>query len=269
MQYLAIHSVPRSGSTWLGTIFNSHPQVIFKLQPLFSYAFKGKITPNATKEDIINFFNDIAHSDDDFINQMEGVNKGIVPYFGTEENPTHICYKEVRYHHVLENMLQQASDVKVILLVRNPLSVLYSWYQAPKEFKSEQGWVFEDEWLDAPMKNLNKPEEFNGYSKWKEAAYLFLNLKAAYPKQVFLLRYEDLLENPEAITKTLFEFVGLSYHEQTSDFILKSTTTHHVDAYSVYKVKTSDDSWKQLPKHIIDYIVKDLKNTSLERFIDE
>ena len=40
MKRIAIHSVPRSGSSWLGQILNSSLKVCFRFQPLFSYAFK-------------------------------------------------------------------------------------------------------------------------------------------------------------------------------------------------------------------------------------
>lgn len=40
MHKIAIHSVPRSGSTWLGEILNSSANVKYCFQPLFSYKFK-------------------------------------------------------------------------------------------------------------------------------------------------------------------------------------------------------------------------------------
>src|SRR5690606_12113388 len=153
-----IHSVPRSGSTWLGSIFNSHPQVVFRYQPLFSYAFKGALTPQSSEAEITDFFKQIANSNDDFINQKEGIGKGIIPKFSKNHQPTHICYKEVRYHHILSNLLKKDEEIKVIGLVRNPLAVIHSWLNAPKEFKKELGWKIEEEWQFAPKKNLDKPE---------------------------------------------------------------------------------------------------------------
>lgn len=209
MQKIAIHSVPRSGSTWLGNIINSHPNVSFKYQPLFSYAFKDYLNEFSSKEDINSFFELISTSDDDFINQKAGIEKGIIPVFKKSDLITHSCYKEVRYHHILENLLNQSPDLKLILLIRNPLSVLQSWYKAPKEFHTEQGWDFEQEWLDAPKKNLNKPEEFNGYNKWKEATTLFLKLNKEFPEQVIIITYNQLLSNTLKTVKQLFDFTNL------------------------------------------------------------
>ena len=77
MNKIAIHSVPRSGSTWLGSIFDSCPNVKYALQPLFSYAYKDYLSLNSTSEDIQSFFEELKVSDDDFINQIEAKNKGL------------------------------------------------------------------------------------------------------------------------------------------------------------------------------------------------
>ncbi|MFG6687622.1 sulfotransferase domain-containing protein [Mariniflexile sp. HNIBRBA6329] len=269
MQKIAIHSVPRSGSTWLGNIFNSHPRLAFKFQPLFSYAFRDYLTPYSNVNEINTFFEEIVNSQDAFLNQHDAVSKNAVPVFVKENRLTHCCYKEVRYHYILDNMLSKTDDVKLILLIRNPLATLYSWYKAPKEFKKHLGWNFHEEWLDAPKKNSDKEEEFNGYNKWKEASLLFLRLKEKYPKNIYLLDYQDLLENPVNITKQLFSFTDLSYEKQTDAFLNISTSINHSDAYSVFKIKEKDNDWKYLPRNIIDYIINDLKNTELEKFLYE
>lgn len=268
MQKILIHSAPRSGSTWLGTIFDSHPEVSYKFQPLFSYAFRDFVQPDATKDTIDKFFESIAYSNDEFINQIEGKTKGIIPIFKKQKSLNYVCYKEVRYHHVLPNLLKQSPSVKAIFLIRNPLAVLYSWYKAPKEFRPEKGWNFDDEWLEAASKNENRPEEFHGYLKWKEASFIFLKLKNLYPESVQIVNYAHLIENPKETVLQLFDFANLDYDEQTEDFLIKSTTIHHQDAYSVFKEKRKDDDWKQLPESIISYIYNDLKGTILEQYLD-
>ena len=93
---LAIHSVPRSGSSWLGQIFNSSPSVCFRFQPLFSYAFKDYLNKESTMEDILRFFEVIARSNDDFLLQKDKVYSGEYPCFDKKEQFSHIVYKEVR-----------------------------------------------------------------------------------------------------------------------------------------------------------------------------
>lgn len=267
MNRIAIHSVPRSGSTWLGEIFNSHPEVIYKYQPLFSYAFKGKLTTSSTQTEIFNFFKEIAQKNDEFLDQTTARNSGKMPTFKKTTNPTAVIYKEVRYHHILENLLTQDTNLKVIGLIRNPYAVVYSWLNAPKEFRKDLGWNEIDEWRFAPKKNLNKPEEYNGFEKWKEAAYLFLKLEKKFPTQFKIVYYNDLLNNTENTIKNLFQFCNLQFTENTKTFIIESQKKEYKDAYSVYKTKNSDDEWKgKLNPIIIDEIEKELMNTALEKY---
>ena len=256
---IAIHSVPRSGSTWVGNIFNSHPKVNFNFQPLFSYALKDCLADDSSKEIIDNFFIKLRETNDPFIKQHKNIERGIIPEFKKELNQTHVVYKEVRYHNILNNLMTTDSDVIVIGLIRNPFATISSWLDAPKEFRKELGWIKDDEWLDAPQKNMGKKEEFNGYNKWKEVTRLFLKLKASYPQRFYILNYDDLLENLNEIVLDLFKFCDLSMTTQTSKFLHNSTSKNNLDSYSVFKKKENDDSWKSnLSPSIIKQIKEDV-----------
>jgi hypothetical protein len=267
MQRIAIHSVPRSGSTWLGSIFDSSSEVMFRFQPLFSYAFKSFLSDTSSRTEILQFFDDISQSTDDFITQKSERNEGLIPIF-TKTRPTTIVYKEVRYHHILKNMLKEDEEIKAIGLIRNPMSVINSWLNAPKEFKKELGWEVDEEWKYAPAKNLDKPEEFNGYMKWKEVALLFNQLEQEYPERFKIIRYDRLLENTTAEVNKLFNFCDLEVSQQTSDFINLSGSVAKEGAYSVFRNNQTDDRWKKdLPPNIIEQIRVDLKGTFLETYI--
>ncbi|WP_081210038.1 sulfotransferase [Salegentibacter sediminis] len=254
---IAIHSVPRSGSTWLGSIFDSHPRVAYRFQPLFSYMHKNQLNEKSSLDDINRFFKDILQSTDDFVLQKDAIRNSKVPNF-TKKTITHIVYKEVRYHNILENLLKQDDTSKIIGLLRNPFSVINSWLRAPKEFKKELDWNIEEEWRFAPKKNLNKPEEFNGYEKWKEVTFLFLNLKKNYPERFYLVNYDSLLTDKNTVVKDLFNFCGLEMTTQTLDFLNKSSKLNNEDAYSVFKKKSKDDNWQtELPHFIFDEIKAD------------
>jgi hypothetical protein len=190
-----------------------------------------------------------------------------VPHF-SKEQPHAVVYKEVRYHHILENLLKQTNDVKVIGLVRNPLATLYSWWQAPKEFRADLGWDFEEEWLKAPKKNLDKPEEFNGYLKWKEAALLFEMLHQHYTDRFYLVSYTSLLKETEQTVQELFAFALLEYLPQTAEFLTQSKARKTADAYGVYKIKSDDTQWEsQLPESIVKFVHNDLQGTILEKYL--
>ena len=265
MRVIAIHSAPRSGSTWLGSIFDSDPGVTYKFQPLFSYAFKSYLSETSTSRDIDSFFLKLKESNDAFINQIEAKKKGIIPTF-QKAHSVNLVYKEVRYHYLLPNILEQKDNFKLICLVRNPFSVLNSWRKAPKEFKPT--WNFDKEWYLAPSKNLSKKEEYNGYVKWKESCLLFLELSKLYSANVKIVEYKDLLANTMSTVERIFQFAELDISKQTVDYIKRSTASHDHHPYSVFKKKLKDDDWRtELPESVIDLIKRDLKDSPLFKYL--
>lgn len=265
---IAIHGVPRSGTSWLGEIFNSSPVVSYAYQPLFSYAYKDFLSGTSTRQEIDEFFFELLHSEDEFVQQKIKRISGDMPNF-IKGVATHIAYKEVRYANLLPSLLSESPDLMFCGIVRNPLSVINSWLSAPREFREDLGWVVEEEWRYAPKKNMDRPEEFNGYEKWKEAVQLFLRLKAEYIDRVFIVNYSDLLRDPLKQTRAFFDFFGLEFTSQTKNFLQESLTTDSSDAYSVYRHNQTDRKWEsELDPCISQEIIADLKGTPLERYLE-
>jgi Sulfotransferase domain len=261
MRKIAIHSVPRSGSSWLGQIFNSSPDVIFKFQPLFSYAFKDYLNEKSTSQEIDKFFIEISNRNDEFLDQTYQIEKGNNPVFAKNEKPNSIAYKEVRYHHILHNMLKVDPDVKVVGLIRNPFSVINSWLKSPREFRSDLAWDIFEEWRFANKKNSNKKEEFNGFDKWKEVCLLFHELSTVYPERFYLLKYDNLLQKTGEVVDELFAFLDIPMNSQTLEFINSSKSINKNDPYSVFKVKNKDSEWKnELNKEIAKQILAETEN---------
>lgn len=267
---IALHGVPRSGTTWLGAVFDSHPVVRYRFQPLFSYAFKDYLSDRSSARDIDRFFKEIGKSTDDFILQKKGKEEGKIPDFVKTDPAIAVVYKEVRYHHILENLLTQDEEVKVVGLVRNPLSVLSSWLSAPREFRADLGWKIAEEWRTAPSKNAGRREEFNGFEKWKETTSLFENLEKKFSDRFYLLRYDDMIEDTETTVRAVFDFCELSVPRQTLDFITKTRQKTVPDTYSVYNSRRKDDKWKTaLDPAIARTIVEDLGGTSAAKYLGE
>lgn len=264
---IAFHGVPRSGTSWIGSIFDSSPSVCYRHQPLFSYAFKDRLSDNSSSSEIDTFFGEIALSEDDFITQSKEKLSGLIPSFAKEE-PKFIIYKEARYHHIIQNLLVNHKSVKVVGVVRNPYAVLASWFNAPKEF-DKVNWSFEKEWRNAESKNQGKPENFYGYEKWKEVSQLFLDLGRIYLDRFYLIEYKNLLKDTEAEVKKLFGFCGIEYQDQTAKYLESGRKKDTSDeAYSVYRIKNADDGWQGvLPAHIVTAIEKDLGDSELKRFL--
>lgn len=263
---VGIHGVPRSGTSWLGQIFNSHPDVAFRFQPLFSYAFKSYLNLDSTRPDMDEFFQKILRTEDSFINMKDPEIHKSYPTFEKNKLSRYLVYKEVRYHHLIPHILKTHSVPRFILIVRNPYAVLNSWARAPREFKPE--WDFRKEWRKAELKNMGRSEEYFGYDKWKETSHIFLRSKKEFPDRVFILSYKDLLEDTLSVTEELMNFAGIKMGDHTKNFIDKSRTKNDADPNSVFKKKDDDSQWKNfIPEDIVHFIHEDLKNTELFSYL--
>lgn len=239
---IAIFGAPRSGTTWLGQLFNSSPNCLYRYQPLFSYEFKNHITANSAPADIENFYKKLKNAKSEFVLTKHSFEK---------TNITHLVWKEVRYHNITDNLLKN-SNLKIVYIERDALSVINSWYNAPKEFNKTEWNIFE-EWKDAPSKNQNKPEEFNGYNKWLEVKKIHRNNKQNYPNQVKIIKYSDLKTSTVEVMKDVFNFCDINWSDQVSKFIDLTKTKHDNNKYSVFKNKESPIT---LPQEIINDIKK-------------
>ena len=270
-QVISIHGVPRSGTSWLGQIFNKHSEVVYKFQPLFAYRFKDRLSLGSSPDEIRAFLDELYKvNDDDFIsgkwppsnNDPARVNTAIYK----NEQPRVMVLKEVRYHHLIEKFICAVPDLKIVGIVRNPCAVINSWLQSPKEFHGE--WDVMAEWEHAPAKNQGRIEEYFGYAKWKELTLVFLGFIQKYPENFFLVQYEELVLEPVKLIEQVFAFGGLNMEAQVVDFIQASQNHHVDDAYAVYKSPSVKDRWRhELDPRISEAIITDLQGTMLERFL--
>ena len=262
---IGVFGVPRSGTSWLGHIFNSHPDVALRFQPLFSFGHKNKLSEGSSAAEIRAFFEKIRCTQDAFT-LMATETQRHYPKFKKAAQPSHIVFKETRYLHIIENMLDQCGEVKILGIVRNPLAVIASWVSAPKEF--DPGWSIIEEWRLASKKNQGRPEEFFGFDKWKEAAEAFLRFKAKFPQQFRLVIYDELNRSPLSVTKELFDFCGIEICDPVREFLIASKARHEADPYSVFRGKATDNNWQGvLSPAIVSRVLAELEHTPLDIFL--
>jgi Sulfotransferase family len=263
--YLA--GVARSGTSWLGQIFDSSPEVRFSFQPLFAYEFKNRVHEDSSAEEFTQLLSDIYDTESPFLIQEDKRKSGDYPIFEKAAVTSHLALKENRYQYLIEPMMRKCHRVKLVGIIRNPNAALSSWMKNPKEFPSGSDPL--KEWRLGNCKNMGH-EDFFGYYKWKEVANLYLDLKEKWPDRVYILRYEDLVASPQEITRDLFEFCDLELSRQTKEFVHKSSNSHVESPYSVFKNKNVASMWEtELNPYITDEISHDLARTRLERFIQD
>jgi hypothetical protein len=263
MNKIAIHSVPRSGSTWLGEIFNSSPNVKYCYQPLFSYAFKNFLNNSSTKEDLELFFKKILVSEDDYLNRTDLRKIGALPELGNKELYTHVCYKEVRHINLITHLLKISDDMKFIFLIRNPIEVMNSWINTPSEF--DYSWKIDEEILDAPKKNAGYEENFFGLNSWIKTTLLFKELDSKY-ENVYLINYKDLIQNTRQTIQDIFKFCNLKINKETYSFIDQSLSIQNDNPHSVFKGKKRNGL--TLDKNIVKLIKDKVSKNNLTNYLE-
>ena len=264
MQKIAIHSAPRSGSTWLGEILNSSTNVKYCFQPLFSYQFKDYLDEGSIREKVDKFFFMLSDTDDEYICQKSQRKVGTLPYFHKSELPTHLIYKEVRYHHIIENLLRVDKDLKLIFLVRNPIEVMNSWINAPKEF--DANWDVDEQLVFAELKNIGRKENFFGLDAWVQTTKLFERLAKSYSNRVVLINYSNLQSDHMQTVKNIFKFCDLELTHSTYSFLSESLEKKVSDNYSVFRGGIK--SQITLDNKIIDKITKFVSDAQLLHYIN-
>ncbi|MFZ5547897.1 MAG: sulfotransferase [Pseudomonadota bacterium] len=247
---VAIFGCPRSGTSWLGQLFNAHEAVAYRYQPLFAYEFKDWFGERGVSEASLDAFGEaLLGAQSDFVLQDLRPPK-VQPL-------THLVWKEVRYHALMPALAALPALHKLIYLHRPALQVINSWYQAPKEFRAGQD--IHAEYLHAPSKNTD-PCEYNGFNKWKESLALALAVKATHPDKVVFVAYDRLRADPRGQLASLFAEVGLNLTDQVRDFVAASTSQHDEDAYSVFRNREAEIT---LPEGIVRHLRADAEAAEL------
>lgn len=262
---IAIHGAPRSGTSWLGQLFNSNPHVAYRFQPFFAHAFRGRVDSQADAASLRAFFSDLLATDDAFVLQTGAARLSATTPVFAKAGISHLVYKEVRFHHLLPHLLATLPGLKAIGLVRDPRAVMASWVRAPREF--DPTWSLTHEWREAKRKNAGLEENWYGFERWKVLARCFLRLEALYPDRFRLVRYEDLTREPAHVLRALFDFCGLALETQSRLFVAQSTSQDDGDAYGVFRRHGTASAVAPLDPGISASIIADIGATPLSRFL--
>lgn len=251
MNLISLHSAPRSGSTWLQYIFESHPNIKTILQPMFSYKFKNIITKDTTKDEFCNFIEQLESTEDEFCNLKSDLHRSNNIFDLKKEKIKHIFMKNCHHHHLIEQMIELYPNIKIIGLTRNPESVIYSQMNSSEKLK---------DWLNGEDKNENRIENFFGFNKWLEIEELFKKIKHKYKNNIILIKYETIVENPVEEIKKICSFCNIDYHDNMEYAIKLMKSKHDNSDYSVFKNEDTINKYSsKLEPEIYNYINKSNK----------
>jgi len=118
-----------------------------------------------------------------------------------EKTPSHVFYTD----HILKDF----PGSKMIFLVRNPKDVCVS-------MESFNKW-----WCPKTRK-----EQVN---KWLEYNNEVLKMHKKYPTKTMIIKYEDVLNDPETYIREMFTFTGLKYNTEIINNISEKTNFKNID----------------------------------------
>jgi len=262
----AITGMARSGTSWIGQIVDSSPEVRYRMSPLFSYEFKNRIREGAKRTDWEEVLRGAYVSENEFMNQTTRRNAGEYPTFATKQpNPSVLVIKYNRFQNLTEEMIELLPEMKVLAVVRHPCGAMHSWLTAPKEFPPDAEPL--EHWRSGAAKKSDYGDFF-GFDDWCWVTRLHMRLADERPEQFRLVRYENFVDDVVRETRALFDWIGLEYGPQTAKFLRDSQTSAVSGDYSVFRPPAVKDRWRsELRPEIRDAILSELEGTDLEQFL--
>lgn len=263
----AITGMPRSGTSWVGQIVDSSPDVRYRMSPLFSYEFKNQVREGASRDEWETVLRGAYVSTDGFMNQTERRAAGEYPTFADKaDEPPLLVIKYNRFQNLTEEMLDVLPEIKLLAIVRHPCGAIHSWLTAPKEFPQSADPM--TNWRSGAVKKTGYGDFF-GFDDWCYVTRLHTRLARERPEQVRLVRYEDYVEDPESHTRAVFDWFGLPFSEQTADFLRRSREDLVDGDYSVFKSPAVRDRWRtELQPEIRDAILRELAQSDLASYVE-
>ena len=287
----------RTGSSFLGGIFNAHPDVFFIYEPLLplwkswnrsSYSFSSK-----TKEVVHSFFN-CNFTDGSYLKNMSKFTMGralsrplVSSPFCNVDYPKavnfienlkwQLCVKNIRAHalsnmcrnkkHLVTKILDSrlGKNISWIFHIKStgslPVRIIYLVRDPRAMFFSQYklGWI-------APFGQRRNSLK-NGLAD-KKVKKICNSIKSRldftkFTDGMLLLRYEDLVTNPKVIVEQLFRSLDLSPSEDVMRWLKRKNHKRNPRRpFSLFReLKTATNSWqKDIPAKLVQIVETQCKD---------
>jgi hypothetical protein len=257
---IGIFGTPRSGSTWLGAILDSHPEVAYRFEPFHRLRSSPRIqrarellaSPDLCNADLPFVYNALlpAHPQllkEPFFRKCNARNSGRRPIWAlarklerlapacewlyTPSGRPPLVFKEVSLARMVEQLVTRTA-AQVVYVVRHPGAVVSSLLEGQARGLMETGLhavlgdllAAHDASLAAtfvPRLDALGPVGRNALL-WRIECERSLAAVRDRPNAKLVV-YEELCRDPAAIARELFEFLALDYGPATEAFLGAST----------------------------------------------
>ncbi len=200
-----ILSCPRSGSTLLRYILDSHPEICcppeIYLGSLIKKLYKsiyfsiGQIEHGSTSTEKNKF---VAQ-------EVQAIILNIMERYSHEKRKLLWCEKTPNNVYFLDEISNVFPDAKYICLYRHCVDVVYSLIQA-KPYKNRPDMM---PYLYQNTGNMAGA----GFDSWLEQTSIISNFEREHKEMCFSVNYEELVNNPNNTLSALFQFIGVDWDE--------------------------------------------------------
>lgn len=283
-RFVMLFGMPRSGTTWLGKIFDSHPDTLYRHEPdawgrlnavpllvepdsaeRHRVAVARFVSLLPAMRDVkvsatLPVFKKNYYSTFDHYLQVMGVKgaKLAAKAFGELPVPLPrpkgaqapvLVWKSIESTGRLGLLATLYPQARCVHILRHPCGYVASVRRGEAKRKFDGGYVGSEDYgvfevlLSTPQARRRglTEERLRAMQPVERMAmrWLLFNEKAMEDIEsrpnCMTIRYEDVCQNPEAGTRTMFDFSGLSWNGQTAAFVGASTASERDSYYSVYK----------------------------------
>ena len=227
-------SLPRSGSTLLQKVLNSHSDIQTKSEPWimlhpiyalrqggYSAEYNEKFAFNALKI----FLRDLPNREETYIEGLRLMFSHIYSMALNELTSKYFLDKTPRYYEIIPELFSIFPEAKFVVLLRNPVAVLNSRVHLLS---------------DQNLKSLNlyKRDLLNGPKKLLEGIKLI-------GKKCIVVRYEDFVEQPQVELEKLCTYLGITYTSTILNYNSGGTEKwEYGDPKTVYMNSEPNTSYK-------------------------
>ncbi|HJN06527.1 MAG TPA: sulfotransferase [Bacteroidales bacterium] len=247
---------PRSGTTLLRTLFDAHPNVNFPPECQFIvnlYPKYGKKT-NWTEKDILSFYNDLINQwlFDTWTIDPDKLKKTLLSYKGHNTYGTICKVVYMQYISLFEK------EKLLTIGDKNPGYAIYT--KLLLKIFPEAKFIhiirdYRDNFVSIKNVDFELPIPSLVVQKWKYFFKKFNKDGAERPDTYYVIKYEDLVKDPEIQLEKLCKFIGAEYKASVFNFhnkkdeILKTYPPGYIQNYHsslMKKINTSKIGvWKK------------------------
>jgi len=264
---IVILGVPRSGTTLVRRLVNAHPNIACPGETCILSAcarfMHSETVADGLEFGVITGLSFAGFSQDEILHRLRNFAFGFHTDHAQSQGKKRWAEKTAVDIFHLDGIEDLCADqVQYVCVVRHGLDVICSL----KEF-SDRGFTYLSEVHEYIKRYPIVLEAFA--HAWVDANQSLLRFIDRHPDNTHVIRYEDLVDNPETETKKMFEFLNEQIDENIISTALARPRKTGLGDWKTYQRdnidKASIGRWKGLPQYLASRLAE-ICNPTLESF---